>query len=65
LYTDGVSEASNANQEDFGPDRIVEIVQQNRARSAQEIVSALVENVRNFSVGEQADDITVVVVKRI
>ncbi len=64
LYTDGVSEASNADQEDFGTERIAEIVQQNRTRSAQEIVSAIVSGVTNFSTAEQADDITVVVVKR-
>lgn len=64
--TDGVWEAQNENQEQFGKDRIHEIIRTNAHRSAQEIGDAIRDAVQSFC-GEarQLDDITFVVVRRV
>jgi phosphoserine phosphatase RsbU/P len=66
LYTDGVSEAeSEADaQEQFGRERIEDSMRRRMARSSQDIVDGVVEDVRVFS-GErgQVDDLTLMVVK--
>ena len=64
FFTDGVSETVNAADEDFGTQRIEEIVHARRNQPAAEIVRAIVEEVERFRGGQpQADDLTVVVVK--
>lgn len=62
--TDGVYETFNANEEEFGVERVAEIVQTRREASARVIVQAIVDAVEGFR-GErpQADDLTAVVVK--
>ncbi len=62
--TDGVYETFNAQDEEFGVERVAEIVQTYRSQPARDIVRAIVDAADGFR-GErpQADDITVVVVK--
>jgi phosphoserine phosphatase RsbU/P len=63
LYTDGVTEAMNAEEEEFGEERLLEAAQQNRNLSPPELVAAVVDQCRRFSPYEQADDITLMVAK--
>ena len=63
LYTDGVTEACNADQEEFGQHRLIAALQQHAGRSAQATVDAVLADVQRHSVGEQADDITLIVAK--
>ena len=63
LYTDGVTEAANANGEEFGEDRLVEVLTKSGARSATELTHAVCAAVEQFSPGEQFDDITLVVAR--
>ena len=64
LLTDGVSEAAAPSGEEFGRDRAVAVVREQRARPAAEIIGALNDAVRAFSQDQpQGDDITMVVVK--
>jgi serine phosphatase RsbU (regulator of sigma subunit) len=65
LYTDGVTEAHNAQEELFGQERALKAAQANLERSAQDIMDALLAEVREF-VGNapQFDDITLMVVVR-
>ena len=66
LYTDGVSEASNSKDEDFGETRLGEIVGKLRDRPATEIIDAIEAAVTEFTNGAPAaDDITVVVARRL
>jgi sigma-B regulation protein RsbU (phosphoserine phosphatase) len=66
LYSDGVTEAVNLRDEDFGEERLAELVASLRDRPAQEIVNAIHAEVMKFTAGApQADDITVVVARRI
>jgi len=66
VSTDGVWEAQNDAQEQFGKDRIRDIIRANANRASSEIATALHEGVQTF-VGEakQLDDITFVLAKRI
>jgi serine phosphatase RsbU (regulator of sigma subunit) len=63
LYTDGITEAFNEADEDYGEDRLIDILQRNRHRSSREILAAIVDDVRAFSPREQRDDITLIVAK--
>jgi len=64
MFTDGVSEAMNAREEEFEEKRIEACVLENYQRCAEEILQKLLTAVKEFSEGlPQADDITVVVIK--
>ena len=62
LYTDGVSEAMNANREPFGTERIVDLILRHGAASPKELLDALMDAVRQFS-GDapQHDDMTLLI----
>jgi serine phosphatase RsbU (regulator of sigma subunit) len=63
LYTDGVTESFNSAGEEFGEQRLTEILQRHRELSSRDLLTAIVNEVRQFSPGEQYDDITLIVVK--
>lgn len=63
VYTDGITESFNAAGEEFGEDRLVDALRRHRHLPAQDIISAVVDEVRRFSVEEQHDDITLTVAK--
>jgi sigma-B regulation protein RsbU (phosphoserine phosphatase) len=65
LYTDGVPDAINATEEEFGLDRLIQAANANRHRAAPEIVDAIRRSVTRFVGGtRQFDDLTLVVLKR-
>ncbi len=66
LYTDGVTDAINAEEVEFGMDRVFEVVQRvNLGGSASDIVDATATAVEQHTRGiEPFDDITMVVIKR-
>lgn len=65
FYTDGVSEAPNAANEEFGSERLAALVAAHRAEPADAIAQAIVTAVRDFA-GDlaQHDDFTLIVLKR-
>jgi len=63
IYTDGVTEALSANEEEFGEERLVEVLQQHKELPARDLLSAVVDEVSRFSSREQADDITLVIAR--
>ncbi len=65
LLTDGVTEARSAAGEEFSEERALEIVRRERAKPAAEIIQALMNEVRRFSVPDSPnqDDMTAVIVK--
>jgi serine phosphatase RsbU (regulator of sigma subunit) len=66
LFSDGVTEAPNPADEDFGDDRLEQLVASMRDRPAAEIVEAIEKAVAEFTQGAPAaDDITVVVARRL
>jgi serine phosphatase RsbU (regulator of sigma subunit) len=65
FYTDGMVEAHDDNDEEFGPGRLSRAFLALRDRPSDEIARELVKNVQEWSGGgEPEDDMTVVVLKR-
>ena len=65
VYSDGVTEAANMAEEEYGEERLIEVLKRRRTDSSDTIVSAVMESVNRFTSGApQADDITLVVAKR-
>jgi len=66
LFSDGVTEAVNPSDEDFGEQRLADLVASMKGRSALEIMEAVHTEVARFTQGAPpADDITVVVARRL
>ena len=63
LYTDGITEATNAEGEEFGEERLVATLRRLSRLSPAEVMEGVVHEVRQFSRGEQQDDITLVVAR--
>jgi serine phosphatase RsbU (regulator of sigma subunit) len=63
LFTDGVSEAADAEGEQFGEERIEELVADSRDLVALELQRTIVDASLSFSGGELEDDLTLVVVR--
>ncbi|MBV8808007.1 MAG: SpoIIE family protein phosphatase [Acidobacteriaceae bacterium] len=63
LYTDGVTESFNREDEEFGEHRLIEALQQHRELPCESLLRCLVDHVRQFSPNEQHDDITLVVAR--
>ena len=63
LYTDGVTESLNGTQEEFGEERLIELLRRNRSLPASEIAQSVVEEVQRFSAEKQYDDITLIIAK--
>ncbi len=61
LYTDGITDACNAADEEFGDDRLVELAVANRACSAPALQARLAEAVDAFTGGRFQDDATLIV----
>ena len=65
LFSDGVTEAANPDDEDFGEERLAQVVASMRERPAAEIVDAVEAAVTEFSKGAPpADDVTVVIARK-
>jgi serine phosphatase RsbU (regulator of sigma subunit)/pSer/pThr/pTyr-binding forkhead associated (FHA) protein len=66
LYSDGVTEATNHQYDEFGEDRLIEVLRRHREEPASVIVDAVTKALLEFAAGApQADDITLVVAKRV
>ncbi|KPJ51132.1 MAG: hypothetical protein AMJ41_00335 [candidate division Zixibacteria bacterium DG_27] len=64
LYTDGVTEAFSPEGEEFGVDRLVEVIDQSYELSARDLLNEMYEKVRDFtSDSAKLDDLTMVALK--
>ena len=64
LFSDGVSEAMNPEEEFYGEDRLLEALAACDGATPKDIVTRVLTDVRGFAAGaKQSDDITVVAVK--
>jgi sigma-B regulation protein RsbU (phosphoserine phosphatase) len=64
LYTDGVTEAVDNNQNEFSNDRLKEYIQECTNSSSKRIIDGLINEVKTFAADEpQSDDITALVIK--
>ncbi len=64
FYTDGITEAINGKEEQFGQERLIKLITQNSNLPAQEIIDKIKSAVLDFTQGQaQFDDLTLVVLK--
>ncbi len=65
LFTDGITEAMNSRDEQFGLDRTIELIRKNRKKTPQKIIQTILEEIKNHSgKAAQSDDITIMIIKR-
>ena len=65
-YTDGISEAMNAADEEWGEDRLMDAVRPNRAEAARTLIDRLMVSADAFVAGApQHDDMTLLIVRAI
>ena len=63
IYTDGITEALNQRDEEFGEERLLDVIRRARDQSASHIVTAVFDEVRRFSGDQQRDDVTLIVAR--
>ena len=64
LFTDGVTEAMDSNDEEYSDERLEEFCLQNSSLNSQELLDNILVDVSNYSKNaEQSDDITCMVIK--
>jgi serine phosphatase RsbU (regulator of sigma subunit) len=64
LYTDGITEAMNDKGEQFGADRLKELISNTERGSSEALSNSIMASVRTFTIKKEfADDATIVVVR--
>jgi len=63
IYTDGITEAFDAQFDEFGEGRLVETLHAHRDLPPRELIDAIYDGVRRFSPQEQRDDMTLIVAR--
>jgi sigma-B regulation protein RsbU (phosphoserine phosphatase) len=66
LYSDGITECINLEEEEYEIDRLIEVLQEHREETLDEILSAIDRAVTDFGAGQpQGDDQTVILIRRV
>ena len=65
LYTDGITEATNAQEQDYGVARLAAMVARTRTGNAAEICQAVGQDLEAFCGARRTDDRTLVVIKAV
>jgi phosphoserine phosphatase RsbU/P len=63
IYTDGVTEAPDRDGEQYGEERLAELIRRNKDLPAKELLAAVQRSVAEFSGATQADDVTLIVAR--
>ncbi|MCU0345126.1 MAG: PP2C family protein-serine/threonine phosphatase [Ignavibacterium sp.] len=65
VFTDGITEAMNAKEEEYGDNRLEDLIERNSKLNSKELIIEILDDVKNHSAGvPQFDDITLMVIKR-
>lgn len=65
LYTDGVTEALDANGDEFGPERMIQCVRTSAPNGAPAMIKHLIDELRSFvGAHPQNDDITLIAIRK-
>ena len=65
LYSDGVTEAMNGENDEFGEERLEAFLKEHRNADPEVVVESLIRAVHEFSKdGKPGDDVTVAVIRR-
>ncbi len=65
VFTDGVTDSESRAGENYGSDRLRAVLVRHAGESARELCRRVIEDVRTFGDGENQDDLTLVVLKRV
>ncbi len=66
LFSDGVTEAMNFSEEEYGEERLENSIRKHLHLNAEEFIKEIFKDVESFTKGaSQSDDITMVIVKRV
>jgi sigma-B regulation protein RsbU (phosphoserine phosphatase) len=65
LYTDGVTEAQNASEEEFGAERLSEVTSQNPGGSPVDLIAAVKRALREHTNGQPPEDDTTILAVRV
>lgn len=65
LYTDGITECEDDCGEDYSQQRLIEAVHRHASLPASELAAAVSNDVLEFSKGQQFDDLTLIVARRV
>ena len=66
LYTDGLTETENNRNEEFGSNRLKDIIQQNKFNNAKVIMKSVMSNIKSFADGQKPqDDQTILIIKHL
>lgn len=65
LYTDGITESRNKENEEFTEERLIEVVRRHSKLEASKLLDKIKDEVNSFTAGtDQMDDMTLVLIKR-
>lgn len=65
VFSDGITEAMNESNEEFGEERLYNLIEKRVALSSQQLAMEILSDVKNYSAGvPQFDDITLMIIKR-
>jgi sigma-B regulation protein RsbU (phosphoserine phosphatase) len=66
LYTDGLTEVKNRDEQEFGAKRLVDMIRANHMSAPQNLIESCLADMRNFLSGlAKTDDLTIMVIRRI
>ncbi|MFC4991370.1 PP2C family protein-serine/threonine phosphatase [Rubritalea tangerina] len=66
MYTDGVTEARNVSEDEFGEERMVRVLKQSASEGVEKVVSEMVVELKKFVDGAmQSDDITMIALQKV
>ena len=64
FFTDGVNEAFSPSGEEFGPERLHKLIENNASLAPEEMCSRISDELDDFQGEDQFDDITIMIIKR-
>jgi serine phosphatase RsbU (regulator of sigma subunit) len=65
IFSDGVTEAMNTKEEEYGEERLLKLIKDNSLLNSEQLTKKILEDVNGFTSGApQSDDITLLIVKR-
>jgi serine phosphatase RsbU (regulator of sigma subunit) len=65
IFSDGISEAANAEDEEFGEERLLEVIEDNWQKSSAEICEAILARIGSFLVREWPQDDQTLMIARL
>ena len=65
LYTDGINECENRDGDEYGIERLCDVIRENSELSSRDLVDTIIRDVKDFSDGmAQIDDITLIAIEK-